>query len=165
MTWHEDRWDDPESRFLAFTLHDRWVGGRAGASVGVGLWAGGARRVLRPPANPSTHPPPRHPPPPHPSPPSRGQGGGDLYAAFNAHSFEVRATLPPPPAGKKWCRVVDTNLAPPKDFTPGGNAGEPGGSAETGGRLATAARMIAAADASDARPPALHRPPPPPPRP
>lgn len=23
VTWHEDRWDDPESRFLAFTLHDR----------------------------------------------------------------------------------------------------------------------------------------------
>jgi hypothetical protein len=31
--------------------------------------------------------------------------------------------LPEPPSGKKWCRVVDTNLAPPKDFTPGGNAG------------------------------------------
>jgi hypothetical protein len=54
----------------------------------------------------------------------RGQGCGSLYAAFNAHSFEVRMTLPPPPAGKRWCRVVDTNLAPPKDFTPGGNAGE-----------------------------------------
>lgn len=75
VTWHEDRWDDPESRFLAFTLHDR------------------------------------------------GQGGGSLYAAFNAHSFEVRITLPPPPSGQKWCRVVDTNLAPPKDITPGGNAG------------------------------------------
>ena len=24
ITWHEDRWDDPESRFLAFTLHDRY---------------------------------------------------------------------------------------------------------------------------------------------
>jgi isoamylase len=23
ITWHEDRWDNPESRFLAFTLHDR----------------------------------------------------------------------------------------------------------------------------------------------
>ena len=32
-------------------------------------------------------------------------------------------TLPPPPHGKKWCRVVDTNLASPKDYTPGGNAG------------------------------------------
>lgn len=54
----------------------------------------------------------------------RGQGCGSLYAAFNAHSFEVRATLPEAPAGKKWCRVVDTNLASPKDFTRGGNAGE-----------------------------------------
>jgi isoamylase len=26
-------------------------------------------------------------------------------------------------AGKKWCRIVDTNLPPPRDFTPGGNAG------------------------------------------
>ncbi|GAB4816893.1 hypothetical protein N2152v2_003939 [Parachlorella kessleri] len=96
ITWHEDRWDDPESRFLAFTLHDR------------------------------------------------GQGCGDLYAAFNAHSFEVTAHLPPPPkgkhepppslaklivklvccyAGRKWCRVVDTNLPSPRDFTPGGNSG------------------------------------------
>jgi len=23
VTWHEDRWDDPQSKFLAFTLHDR----------------------------------------------------------------------------------------------------------------------------------------------
>ncbi|KAI7841863.1 hypothetical protein COHA_004392 [Chlorella ohadii] len=75
VTWHEDQWDNPESRFLAFTLHDR------------------------------------------------GQGGGSLYAAFNAHSFEVRVGLPEPPKGHKWCRVVDTNLASPKDFTPGGNAG------------------------------------------
>ncbi|KAI3438769.1 hypothetical protein D9Q98_001187 [Chlorella vulgaris] len=75
VTWHEDRWEDPESRFLAFTLHDR------------------------------------------------GQGCGSIYAAFNAHSFEVCVTLPNAPHGKKWCRVVDTNLAAPKDFTPGGNAG------------------------------------------
>lgn len=27
ITWHEDRWDDPESRFLAFTLHDRCAAG------------------------------------------------------------------------------------------------------------------------------------------
>jgi len=26
VTWHEDQWDNPESRFLAFTLHDRCVG-------------------------------------------------------------------------------------------------------------------------------------------
>ena len=25
VTWHEDRWEDPESRFLAFTIHDRCV--------------------------------------------------------------------------------------------------------------------------------------------
>jgi isoamylase len=53
----------------------------------------------------------------------RGQGSGSIFVALNAHDFEVVCTLPPPPAGKKWCRVVDTNLPPPKDFTPGGNAG------------------------------------------
>jgi hypothetical protein len=37
--------------------------------------------------------------------------------------LQVPCTLPKPPSGRKWCRVVDTNLAPPKDFTPGGNAG------------------------------------------
>jgi isoamylase len=35
----------------------------------------------------------------------------------------VRATLPAPPEGQKWTRVVDTNLPAPKDFTVGGNAG------------------------------------------
>ena len=75
VTWHEDNWDNPESRFLAFTLHDR------------------------------------------------GQGGGDLYCAFNAHEFYVDAALPPPPGGKSWHRVVDTNLPSPADFTP---EGEPG---------------------------------------
>ncbi|GFR40449.1 hypothetical protein Agub_g977 [Astrephomene gubernaculifera] len=48
---------------------------------------------------------------------------GDIYAAFNAHSFPVPAHLPRPPPGRKWARLVDTNLPPPKDFTPGGNAG------------------------------------------
>ncbi|GIL56414.1 hypothetical protein Vafri_11724 [Volvox africanus] len=48
---------------------------------------------------------------------------GDIYAAFNAHSFSVAASLPRPPPGRKWCRLVDTNLPAPKDFTPGGNAG------------------------------------------
>ena len=23
ITWYDDNWEDPESRFLAFTLHDR----------------------------------------------------------------------------------------------------------------------------------------------
>lgn len=39
---------------------------------------------------------------------------------------QVRVGLPEPPTGHKWCRVVDTNLASPKDFTPGGNAGRSG---------------------------------------
>ncbi len=38
----------------------------------------------------------------------------------------MRVTLPPPPPGRKWCRLVDTNLPPPKDFTPGGNSGVDG---------------------------------------
>lgn len=24
ITWHEDTWDNPESKFLAFSLHDRY---------------------------------------------------------------------------------------------------------------------------------------------
>lgn len=70
ITWHEDKWDDPESRFLAFTLHN---------SV---------------------------------------EMGEDLYAAFNAHSFQVTVTLPQPPAGRTWRRLVDTNLPSPRDWTP-----------------------------------------------
>ncbi|KAG2497653.1 hypothetical protein HYH03_004392 [Edaphochlamys debaryana] len=73
ITWHENNWDNSESRFLAFTLHHKEA--------------------------------------------------GDIYAAFNAHGFSVDAHLPKPPAGRKWCRLVDTNLPTPKDFTPGGNAG------------------------------------------
>ena len=69
ITWHETQWDNPESKFLAFTLHDR-------------------------------------------------DGGGDIYAAFNAHVYFVEATLPHPPQGKHWFRVADTNLPPPKDFDP-----------------------------------------------
>ena len=101
VTWHEDRWDDPESRFLAFTLHDRR--GRAGQG-GAAAWSqdgdgqcfdglrtaparlawsacmhvsllSGADSLVLPPWC------------------CRGQGGGSLYAAFNAHSFEVRAQL------------------------------------------------------------------------
>ena len=54
---------------------------------------------------------------------TQGAGCGDVYFAFNAHAFEVRVALPPPPPGQSWRRVVDTNLPPPRDFTPGGNAG------------------------------------------
>ena len=50
ITWHEDNWDNPDSLFLAYTLHDC------------------------------------------------GQGGGDLYIAFNQHDFFVDASLPPPDA-------------------------------------------------------------------
>lgn len=68
ITWHEHNWDDDESRFLAFTYHDR------------------------------------------------GQGGGDVYVAFNMHDFAVEASLPSPTGGA-WKRLVDTNLPPPLDFT------------------------------------------------
>eukprot|EP00271_Cylindrocystis_brebissonii_P008495 TRINITY_DN22865_c0_g1_i1.p1 TRINITY_DN22865_c0_g1~~TRINITY_DN22865_c0_g1_i1.p1 ORF type:complete len:905 (-),score=151.06 TRINITY_DN22865_c0_g1_i1:636-3305(-) len=71
VTWHEDNWLNPESRFLAFTLHDR------------------------------------------------GQGGGSLYTAFNAHSYAVAAGLPTPPSGTSWHRLVDTNLPAPADFEGG----------------------------------------------
>ncbi|KAF6261424.1 glycoside hydrolase superfamily [Scenedesmus sp. NREL 46B-D3] len=76
ITWHEDNWDNPDSRFLAWTLHD-----------------------------------------------SREGGSGDVYIAFNAHDFEVPAHLPKPAAGRKWARLIDTNLPSPRDFTIGGNAG------------------------------------------
>lgn len=73
VTWHEDNWDNDESRFLAFTLH--------------------------------------------------GGENGDIYCALNAHGFPITCHLPGPPHGQKWCRLVDTNLPSPKDFTPGGNNG------------------------------------------
>ena len=47
--------------------------------------------------------------------PNRGQGGGDVYVAFNAHHFAVDASLPAP-SGSSWARLVDTNLPPPHDF-------------------------------------------------
>ena len=73
VTWHEDHWDNDESRFLAFELHPR------------------------------------------------GGGSGErLFAAFNAHGHGIPVPLPP---GQTWARIVDTNLPPPRDFTPGGNAG------------------------------------------
>ena len=42
--------------------------------------------------------------------------------ALNAHHFAVDAGLPEPAGGHKWARLVDTNLEPPKDFTPGAHA-------------------------------------------
>lgn len=76
VVWHENNWDNDDSRFLAFTLLD-----------------------------------------------TSNTGAGDIYAAFNAHTYAVAATLPSPPHGQKWTRVVDTNLPSPKDITPGGNSG------------------------------------------
>ncbi|KAH0890364.1 hypothetical protein HID58_052793 [Brassica napus] len=74
ITWHEDNWDNPESKFLAFTLHD-------------------------------------------------GVSGQDVYAAFNAHDYFVKALIPLPPSGKQWFRVADTNLESPDDFIKEGVAG------------------------------------------
>lgn len=47
---------------------------------------------------------------------NRGQGCGDLYAAFNAHGYGITVWLPGLPEGRQWVRVVDTNLEPPRDF-------------------------------------------------
>ncbi|KAL0786733.1 hypothetical protein Bca101_002979 [Brassica carinata] len=77
ITWHEDNWDNPESKFLAFTLHD-------------------------------------------------GVSGQDVYAAFNAHDYFVKALIPLPPSGKQCCHVLhqaDTNLESPDDFIKEGVAG------------------------------------------
>lgn len=76
ITWHENDWANPESRFLAFTLHD-----------------------------------------------TIGAGCGDIYCALNSHHFPVEVALPSPGKGRKWCRLVDTNLPSPRDFTEGGNKG------------------------------------------
>ncbi|XP_060673369.1 isoamylase 3, chloroplastic isoform X2 [Ziziphus jujuba] len=70
VTWHEDNWDNYDSTFLAFTLHD--------------------------------------------------SNGEDIYLAFNAHDYSVKAYVPPPPVKRKWFRVVDTNLKSPNDFVTDG---------------------------------------------
>lgn len=43
-------------------------------------------------------------------------GNDVVYIAFNAHFEPAHLTLPTPPAGKKWYRVVDTSLPSPEDF-------------------------------------------------
>ncbi|KAK4428619.1 Isoamylase 3, chloroplastic [Sesamum alatum] len=73
VTWHEDNWENSESKFLAFTLHEEY--------------------------------------------------GGDLYVAFNAHDYFVKAVIPSPPDSRRWFRVVDTNLESPDDFVPEGVPG------------------------------------------
>ncbi len=40
----------------------------------------------------------------------------DLYIAFNANFVKADITLPPPPKGKQWHRVIDTSLPSPQDF-------------------------------------------------
>lgn len=40
----------------------------------------------------------------------------DLYIAFNAHFEPASIDLPIAPEGKKWYRIVDTSLNPPKEF-------------------------------------------------
>ncbi|KAF6172849.1 hypothetical protein GIB67_035403 [Kingdonia uniflora] len=74
MTWHEDNWENFESKFLAFTLHDHNL-------------------------------------------------QEDVYLAFNTHDYFVKATIPSPPAKRRWFRVVDTNLGSPDDFFPKGVPG------------------------------------------
>ncbi|KAH6837974.1 isoamylase 3 [Perilla frutescens var. hirtella] len=73
ITWHENNWENYESKFLAFTLHE--------------------------------------------------ENGGHIYISFNAHDYFVKASIPSPPQGRRWFRVVDTNLESPSDFVPDGVAG------------------------------------------
>ncbi|KAI3465176.1 hypothetical protein Pfo_021839 [Paulownia fortunei] len=73
VTWHEDNWENSESKFLAFTLHE--------------------------------------------------ENGGDLYVAFNAHDYFVKAVIPSPPQRRRWFRVADTNLESPSDFVTEGAPG------------------------------------------
>ena len=126
ISWYDEDWANPESRFLAFTLHDRscfpasiWsldfscVCGTAP----LGIYFRAAQQIIgsalitrRSKLLTSCIP-------------ARGQGCGSLFVAFNAHAFSVMANLPGLPEGQVWSRVVDTNLEPPKDFTEGGNSG------------------------------------------
>ena len=40
----------------------------------------------------------------------------DFYVAFNAWKEAMTFTIPSPPQGRPWRRVVDTALAPPLDI-------------------------------------------------
>ncbi|KAL8490402.1 hypothetical protein ACS0TY_026054 [Phlomoides rotata] len=73
VTWHEDNWENYESKFLAFTLHE--------------------------------------------------ENGSDVYVAFNAHDYFIKASIPSPPESRRWYRVVDTNLESPRDIVPEGVEG------------------------------------------
>ena len=39
-----------------------------------------------------------------------GVSGQDVYAAFNAHDYFVKALIPLPPSGKQWFRVVSVSF-------------------------------------------------------
>lgn len=47
-------------------------------------------------------------------------GGPSVYVAFNAHEYWVENALPGPGEGKRWHRIVDTNLPSPRDFDASG---------------------------------------------
>merc|ERR1739848_370983 len=47
---------------------------------------------------------------------SVGSGEKSIYIAFNAHDYCVENILPKASGGKKWHRIVDTNLPSPRDF-------------------------------------------------
>ncbi|KAI3992956.1 hypothetical protein MKX01_009699 [Papaver californicum] len=61
VTWHEDNWENHESKFLAFTIHE------------------------------SNH-------------------RADIYVAFNAHDYFVKALIPSPPPNRRWLRVMTSFL-------------------------------------------------------
>ena len=42
----------------------------------------------------------------------------DFFLMMNSSTKDVTVTLPPPGAGKKWLRCVDTSVASPNDFLP-----------------------------------------------
>lgn len=47
---------------------------------------------------------------------SSPQGGHLIHLLFNAFWEELEYELPALPTGQTWCRVIDTNLAPPHDI-------------------------------------------------
>ncbi|GLT56455.1 hypothetical protein SLA2020_294940 [Shorea laevis] len=49
--------------------------------------------------------------------------GDDVYLAFNAHDYFVKAQIPSTPPNTHWFRVAETNLASPDDFVPEGVPG------------------------------------------
>ncbi|CAL5384036.1 unnamed protein product [Camellia sinensis] len=106
VTWHESQWDNSESKFLAITMllsrHTTHEGGCKGKYEGMRA--------------------------PSPQELAFGVGfhdknGGDIYLAFNAHSYFIEVALPSPPQKRHWFRVVDTNLESPHDFVPEGAPG------------------------------------------